>query len=285
MSDDAPTEDNQLTQLQQRRNADSAVNWDHSQSHRQRVTQLIVERLVDSAPQLCVLGAGNCNDLDLQQLRSTFDRIDLVDIDGAALRSGLARQELQTDDSLRVLEGCDLTGVWSTLAAHRSSPSDGEIDALVAQSQQWPGLPDLGTYGTVVSACLLSQLLEGVINSVGESHPRCLEVIAEIRRRHLQLLCELTAPGGHAVLITDFVSSDTAPMLQTLAGKALSDELKLMIRNQNFFTGLNPLRLQMVLHEDPTFSGIIDSVNCELPWLWNFGPRHYAVTAISFRKC
>ena len=45
----------------------------------------------------------------------------------------------------------------------------------------WSGLPELGTYGTVTSACVLSQLVDAVIHAVGEAHPRCLEVITAIR--------------------------------------------------------------------------------------------------------
>ena len=130
----------------------------------------------------------------------------------------------------------------------------------------------------------MSQLVDGVIQALGESHPRCMDVISAIRLRHLRLMMELTTAGGNAILFTDFVSSDTAPQLPTLSGKALSSTLMTMLKQHNFFTGLNPLRIQMLLRDDPAFTGKIDSLHGQTPWLWNFGPRHYAVTAIRFRK-
>ena len=131
---------------------------------------------------------------------------------------------------------------------------------------------------------MLSQLVDSVISTLGESHPRCLQVITAIRQRHLLLLYELVVSGGNAILITDFVSSDTAPQLPSLTGEAFSNMLLQMLKEQNFFTGLNPFRLQKELYNDKSLAGKIESIHCETPWLWDFGPRHYAVTAISFRK-
>ena len=278
------SDENPLTQLQKQRNSGNATAWGIAASHRNRVTELILDRRVEAAPTLCVLGAGNCNDLDLQRLTSQFQRIDLVDIDQSALERGIAAQQLTEKDGIDLNGSCDLTGVWADLARLRDSRDEQAIDRLIAQSAAWPGLTDLGSFGTVVSTCVLSQLIEGVINTLGESHPRCLEVIEAVRQRHLRLLHELTAPGGNAILFTDFVSSDTAPNLPSLSGEVLSRTLLQMIKQHNFFTGLNPARLQMLLHEGETIAGKIDSIFCETPWLWNFGARHYAVTAISFRK-
>ena len=278
--------DNSLTQLQQRRNAESAGSWELAQSHRQRLTQLLLDRKCDVDPKLCVLGAGSCNDLDLKQLLHGFQSIDLVDIDLAALQQGSAAQRCQTSETLRLHGDYDVTGVWQELAllADSREKESEPIDQLLAASAAWTGLPELGTYGTVTSACVLSQLVDAVIHAVGEAHPRCLEVITAIRQRHLRLLYELTAPGGQVVLVTDFVSSETAPLLPSLSGKALSDTLMQMIKQRNFFTGLNPFRLQTLLSEDPVLAPHIHSIDCQQPWLWNFGSRHYAVTAISFSR-
>ena len=57
-----------------------------------------------------------------------------------------------------------------------------------------------------------------------------------------------------------------------------------MISQQNFFTGLNPFRLQALLSEDPHIATNIHTILCEQPWLWNLGQRHYPMTAIRFQK-
>jgi len=275
---------NRLTHLQQRRNTDSLDGWRLAESHRRQVTQLLVDRKVATHPTLCVLGAGNCNDLDLQQLATVFQRTELVDIDLTALDRGMTAQSCLQLECFNLQGNCDVTGVWQQLAQLTSDADASEVDQLIATATAWPGLTGLGTHGTVASTCLLSQLIDGVIHALGQSHPRCLEVIAAIRQRHLRLLCELTAPGGNALLVTDFVSSDTASALPSLSGQALADTLMQMISQHNFFTGLNPFRLQSLFTEDPYLADKIEAIHCQQPWLWNFGSRHYAVTAISFQR-
>ncbi|MGA2501139.1 MAG: hypothetical protein ABSH20_25660, partial [Tepidisphaeraceae bacterium] len=53
-------------------------------SHRQRIEALL--RRGPKGGRLCVLGAGNCNDLDLPELAGHFGEIHLVDLDEAAAR-------------------------------------------------------------------------------------------------------------------------------------------------------------------------------------------------------
>ena len=276
---------NSLTQLQERRNQQSVNSWATAESHRQRVTDLLKPSAHQRDPTLCVLGAGNCNDIDLKRLATFYQRIALVDIDQAALERGVAAQKLTISDQLQIHGTCDLTGIWpllSRLGQNRETPND-EIDALLAASAAWPGLTHLGQFDTVTSTCVLSQLIDGVIQSLGEQHSRCMEVIAAIRQRHLQLMQELTVSGGRAVLATDFVSTDTAPTLPTLSREALAGTLAKMIEQQNFFTGLNPFRLQSLLADPGYLHAAVTDVNMHKPWLWNLGPRQYAVTAISFQ--
>ena len=87
---------NPLTELQSARNAEVAKHWTIAKPHRDRLTKLLVDRLIDVREHprtLCVLGAGNCNDLDLHQLLQHYDRIDLVDLDGAAMQHGAGFQK------------------------------------------------------------------------------------------------------------------------------------------------------------------------------------------------
>ena len=280
------TSRNALTDLQVRRNEASADRWELAEQHRRRVTELVLNLCELSSPTLCVLGAGNCNDVDLKTLRQKFVGIDLVDIDAAALEQGVERQGCVHDSAIRRVGGCDITGIWPELAdcAEKQPANDDQVAELVDRAVDWPGLGERGTYSVVVSLCVLSQLIDGVVRSVGESHPRFFELVAAVRLRHLRLLEELLAASGTGLLITDFVSSDTAPQLPNLTGNELSQTLLKMIEEQNFFSGLNPFRVQAVLAEDDQLRGSISSIRCAEPWLWNFGPRHYGVAAICFRK-
>jgi hypothetical protein len=219
-------------------------------------------------------------------LLASFAQVTLVDIDQEALDKGANAQYCLKEASLHRHGGLEVTGVWHELDQLSSAPqkSNPLIDQVLAKSAAWPGLPELGNFDVVASTCLLSQLVECCLKAVGEQHPRVLELLTAIRLRHIQLLCELTAPGGKIVLITDFVSSQTAPHLPRLDGEALGEALVEMLGNQNFFTGLNPFRLHQLLSEDPALTPLIHSVEPVEPWLWNFGARHYAVTALCCQR-
>ena len=276
---------NPLTRLQKHRNEASAGAWAVAQSHRQRLLELICRHKTGSQATLCILGAGNCNDLDLNALLNEFVQIQLVDIDLEALQRGCQSQSLTPSNQLKILGNCDLTGFWHQLAkaSYSEAISDNLIDDLISAISEWSGPDNLGSFDTVVSTCMLSQVVEAIIGTIG-SHDRCLEVIVAARKRHLQMLQDLTKPGGTSILVTDFVSTDTAPDLPTLSGQALADRLSGMIAEHNFFAGLNPMRITGLLLEPDFLNGPAEKVDCQLPWLWNQGSRYYAVTAISFQK-
>lgn len=278
---------NSLVKRQKSFNASTRSNWDDSEWHRQQLTRLMLASKEKADLNLCVIGAGNCNDLNLSRLVTNFRQIHLVDIDTAALEQGVRTQGCDAKETIHVHGDCDATGIWGELAelVDSDTKDKDKVDRLLEKSMGWPGLHEkLGTFGTVVSTCILSQLIDGVVTALGESHPQFLDVVIEIRRRHLQLLCELTVPGGQVILITDFVSSDTAPDLPELDGEELGARLAEMIEQRNFFTGLNPLRLYMLLSEEPTFTPHIGEIEATEPWLWGFGERCYAVTAFSFQR-
>ena len=279
---------NPLTSLQTRRNAEVAKHWTDVESHRNRLTKLLVDHLIDDGKHprvLCVLGAGNCNDLDLSQLLQHYDRIDLVDLDNAAMQRGVSFQDWLGHDAVQVYGDRDVTGIWARLAALQGNAvSDQEVDGLVDDIDRFPGLSLPCNYITVASTCLLSQLIDAVNICIGPRHPRYFEVVAAIRLRHLHLMAGLLTNDGIGLLVTDFVSSATCPELPSVHPSALPGVLASLIETGNFFTGLNPHRLVQILREDPHLSKTIEVSECENPWLWNLGPRHYAVTAIRFRK-
>jgi hypothetical protein len=242
------------------RNRASRDSWQLFAAHRHHVTQLIASAAAghSRASRLCVLGAGNSNDLDLNCLRQFFTRIELVDWDSAALLQGVTAQGLSADSAIDVSGGRDLL-------------LDGES-----------ALPEIACADVVASVCLLSQLLEQVAEQ-GQGAGYLARVQA-VRKRHLQLLIELTCPGGCSLLVTDLVSSETAPELVSMAESDVIAFLPKLIAQQNFFTGLNPAVLLDVLQRDPDIRSLIERIEVVPPWLWRFGQRVYAVYAIRFRR-
>ncbi|MBT4865894.1 MAG: hypothetical protein HON53_12380, partial [Planctomycetaceae bacterium] len=74
------------------RNLSTRDCWDGYAHHRSVVTELLVRSSRSDDGALCVLGAGNSNDLDLQKLLHTFSEIHLVDLDDEAISEGVNRQ-------------------------------------------------------------------------------------------------------------------------------------------------------------------------------------------------
>src|SRR2546427_6062344 len=107
---------NPLARRQIEFNAGSRDTWDLFRPHRDWVTGLLQPALTAITPRVCVLGAGNCNDLDLATLLHTFQEIHLVDLDAEALTHGVARQGLENNPAVRTHGGLDVTGMFDELA-------------------------------------------------------------------------------------------------------------------------------------------------------------------------
>ncbi len=251
----------------------------------------------DAGRSLCVLGAGNGNDLDLAALCQRYDRITLVDLDHEALKHLIESQKADSlSRQIEIVGGVDLSGI---LEEQRESSPGGDLslERWIERARN-PAKPEpLSQYSVVASTCLLTQLIDSV--AIGEvqtsssptetgSHgkpvsktglaERCLA----IRDGHLRLLGELVAPGGVIVLITDFVSSDTLPELFDVDERDLGRLCSSAINGGNFFTGANPL---VLAHSFKTRSGAETfEVRLAPPWRWQMGNRAFAVTAITTRR-
>lgn len=79
-------------------------------SHRRRVTDLIVDRSFRQDSRLAVLGAGNCNDLDLKILAASFAAVDLFDLDAKVLARGIRFQLMESSPCLFMHGDVDFTG-------------------------------------------------------------------------------------------------------------------------------------------------------------------------------
>jgi hypothetical protein len=276
---------NPLWQRQVDLNRTSLKHWDISSEHRRKVAEILTDQ---SAPpgRVCVVGAGNCNDLDLARLLQTHREIHLVDLDGDALTGGAARQGCAGHSALHLHGGVDVSGVLDilgTLTPAGVMPVDVLAACAANPLQSMP--PELRPpFDLVVSTCLLSQLIDVAVHAIGEQHAQFLDLVKAIRVGHLRLLMQLTGAGGHAVLITDFVSSDSVPALALPTEPAWPSLLPQLIRERNFFTGLNPEAIRALFRADPTLNTQTADLNLIGPWRWNLGSRWYAVCAFRATK-
>ncbi len=277
---------NWLFAEQARRNAAGSDRWTTYASHRQEITARLLHRAPSSPGRLCVLGAGNCNDLDLAALSRVYREINLVDVDADSLRRGADRQGGFDRAALRLHGGIDLTGCWSEFACwdRGESPTEADIAAAIERATQGVEAEFGGPFDVVVSTCVVSQLIDSAVLALGANHPRLLDLVLALRTAHLRLLCRLTAPGGRGMLATDFVSSVTLPELSAEAEPDWPNLLAQILSRGNFFHGLNPLVLRSLFQSDPELAQHATGAEFTGFWRWNQGSRIYAVCAIEFER-
>lgn len=273
---------NRIAKLQIDSNQGSADAWTVFAEHRRRVAEIILDSAPASQSRLCVLGAGNCNDLDLKKLTERFAEVHLIDLDGVALEAGVGRQGVADRTTLICHGGIDLTGMLDAIS--NWSPESRIDDPILQRCIEEPAktveavVP--GQFEVVASTCVLSQLIGAVVHSAGERHSRFLELVQAVRLGHLRLLAKLVAPGGVVAFISDFVSSDSFPTLTTIDDESLSGAIAQLIRDRNFFHGMNPNILVSLFRDDAVLREAFSELKVLPPWRWNLGRRQYAVFGI-----
>lgn len=261
-------------------NRQSRGAWGRFAAHRAQVTGILASVAQDRGS-LAVLGPGNLDDVDLSRLLDEYSEIHLVDLDADSLRSSLAARAAARPEALVVHAPVDLTGILDRLHA----PEDAEeiLEALARHRLVLAGAP----FGVTASTGTLTQLLQSVHDS---SLPRrdVDRVVLALRDKHLLDLVHLTSPGGALVLVSDVVSTTTAPGLAAAAPETLEERMAGLVAAKNFFTGTNPYRIVALLEEDGRFRDLVTDVRLVDPWLWPVTPdrRHltYAIVAERIRR-
>lgn len=266
-------------------NRETAGNWGHFQSHRDRVTGLLAAA---GRPQgrLAILGAGNCNDLALEAIVPRYERVRLVDIDREAIERARERLPEAVAARIDLQAPVDLGGGLSELGRFRKRPATAaELGALpgAALRAGLDAVPD--RFDVVASTCLLSQLVHGCQELLGPRHPQIQEIGCAVVVAHMRLCTELLRPGGTALVITDMVSSDTYP-LEELWGERppwmMVDELE---ATGNHLSGTTPTFLRRILNTDPAVAPNTLAVGLEEPWLWTLSEEEtYLVYALRFER-
>jgi hypothetical protein len=285
MPHDAP---HRILAAQAKFNRSTAGSWETFASHRAEIANLLEPVGGSRGETLCVLGAGNCNDLDLCSLRAAYDGVHLLDIDGPALDAAAKRQGVAGSPGIFLHGGIDLTGIAETLSTWSSrKPSAGEIrGALRRAATAAPLLAAAGgPFDVVLSPCVLSQIVGYAGDVLGRDHPAYRDLLVTIRDRHLRLLVELTRPGGTGLLVCDMLSSDSFAELAATKRDKLPALMDRMVCRGDFFPGLAPSAAESVFRNDPLIAPLLSDVRPLRPWVWQLTPvRTFLVYAIRVRR-
>ena len=273
---------NPLVERQVRLNRETLDHWNLYCSHREAVARLISQETQPASAKFCVLGAGNCNDLDLARFTRRFAQVHLVDLDRQAMAKGVKRQLPSNPDRIKIHGGVDVTGILKTLATwQRYQLKRDSIDHCIREAQAFVGLPFLGQFEVVLSSCLLTQIINSVVSMTGAgSIP--LELVRALRLRHLRLLAELLLPGGVGILVTDFALSQ----VRVSQPRATSPRRKSRsVSPGSGFLAVRPEELCELTSNDAVLRTLVHQIRLSSPWLWQQNPRlTLRVGAIQFRR-
>ncbi len=274
---------NGLYELHLANNRTTAGSWRRFANHRRHVMALA---LACGGASIALLGAGNCNDVDLRALEQQFRDIHLVDIDRAAVEHARAHQPLHVGSAIRLDAPVDLSGSLDWLPIHRHrAPTAVELGgwAKNAAARVLSAVP--ATFDTVISTCLLSQLMHACSVGLGESNPFLHVIACATAVAHLRSLLALVRPGGTAVIVTDIVSSAAYP-LESVWGQIEPLEILARVdREDSAQSGTAPSFLLEVLAGDAEIAPSIEPARLVSPWLWQFTDElTYLVCAIVVKK-
>jgi hypothetical protein len=266
-------------------NATSRDQWDTFAEHRKLLSAALNRDAKPGRSRLCILGAGNANDLDLTALLAAHREVHLVDIDSEALSHGAERQGVATHPRLRLHGGLDTTAMLGHLSdwTPTSELRPADFEAMAS----WPAfrtalvLPS--SFDRVASTCVLSQILETAAHALGRDHRQLDDAQAALTAGHLRLMASLAAPGGEALVVTDVARSEMIPELPALPARELARLLTDLGRTGNHFRRVHPRQIMAVLSADPCIGQLVAAAATLMPWRWRLHDQTYLVAAISFR--
>jgi hypothetical protein len=267
-------------------NRSSHDQWEGFAEHRSHVTARLAEKASRGVSRLCVLGAGNANDLDLAALLALFREVHLVDLDADALQFGATRQGVAGRPSLHFHPRIDVTGMLDVMTSW--TPMTPIANSSLLALSHWPServsavLP--GPFDVVASTCLISQLLETASHALGPSHRSLSAVLRALRVGHLRLLAELSAPAGTAFLISELASSQKVPELESWNDAELSTKAIALEREAHVFGGLDRSALLEILRGDSFLRGRVGLIETSSPWRWRLHERTYLTRSLSFQR-
>lgn len=252
-------------------NKNSLPHYQAFESHRLRQTQLLLKN--GPAASLCVLGAGNCFDLDLAALCATFERLHLVDLDDDAVKRARLRLRPPQREQIVLHAPVDASGCNGELASWRDMKVTPEHLMSVPGRVSSELCERLGgPFGVVISACLLSQILLTARRILGDRHPLFDAANLVLTLAHLRTLLQLTARSGSAWLVTDVSSNEIAPLGEAKGGENLLPFMQRLHRENKLFNTVSPPMLSSIAAEDPVLAQRASLSQPVDAWLWRNGP-------------
>jgi hypothetical protein len=243
--------------------------------HRSRLTRAISERAPPSGSgRLCLLGAGNANDLDLEALAAVFGEIHLVDIDPESVGRACSRVTAALRGRLVVHAPLDVSGIFDRLERWADTPPPPAALAEIVRAAVERVIAHLpGPFEVVVSCCLLTQLQLVLLQVVGDRNPQFENLRAAMSRIHVRTLAGLIRDGGVALLVTDLTSSDTFPLAELAPDADLRALMDNLIHAGNVIHAAHPGLLSAEIRRDPELKQSFATRSPVGPWLWHNGPN------------
>ncbi|MFO7180456.1 MAG: hypothetical protein DIU78_017280 [Pseudomonadota bacterium] len=231
-------------------NRSSAALYDVFAVHRERLTRLVH----DAAPggRLCVLGAGNCNDLDLERLARRYREIHLVDLDPESLERACERQASEVRARLVRHAPVDLSGLVACIerwARFQVTPQEMIAHADVTCEAVVRAVGE--GFDVVLSACMLTQMQLMVVDVMTDRHPLFEATRHTLSLTHLRTLVRLQAPGGRGFLATDLSSERIAPFGSVTAADDLRPLMDRLLATGAVFQVAHPGVLGTIAADDP----------------------------------
>ncbi|MGB9804417.1 hypothetical protein [Desulfofundulus sp.] len=283
-----------ILQKQKRANFETRDRFAIYETHRKKSTELILSRC--SCGKILIIGAGNCNDVDLTTLCEHFEQVHLLDIDEDALRHGL-RQLGSTPPNNVFLHIEDVTQILPAYQEMIEKPYSSTIRRTMERlsSLSFPSLPYLKeSFNIVVSQCLLSQLVHPAVElwrkELNPSTNKLLKnFVHALSASHLKEMASYLSKGNIGIVITDVVSSDDV-------GHPISEPQSILEQcyfdQQSDFHGSNLLGTNLVAVYNDFRKELSKIIRLEVhkptlapSWKWIFSEaREYIVQAFVFQR-
>ena len=261
-------------------------NADRYADHRRHLMSELAGLEPAAGGRLCLIGAGNCNDVNLPVLATRFEEVHLVDLDRSALERAIKRQPAEIRPRLHAHAPVDAGGLLRSAESWRARPPTlSAIEAAIpaAVGTLVDALPK--PFDAVASCCVLTQIGHGLTSILGPQHASLTDTHAAAATIHLRVMAALLAVGGRALLVTDLVSSETYPLEELAPGRDLKALVAELVRDGNTFRGVNPIALNRMLRRDPILSQQAADVRAIEPWLWRaVKERTFLVNGLAFRR-
>jgi hypothetical protein len=268
-------------------NSSGLAYFDDFRGHREQLTALIRgTKPVGNGERLCVLGAGNAYDLQLEELLLSFSEVHLVDIDSAAVTRARERVEPGARARLFVHAPLDLSGMFQDLERWRRmevTPQELMVAPSVGAKRIAAALP--GPFDLVVSSCLLTQLQLTLLRVLGDRHQLFAALRELLTLTHLRTLSLLTAPGGRSLLVTDLCDDTVFGPGRPRDADDLRALMNELLQAGQVIYSAHPELLQITLRDDPVLQRTFEPAQRSAPWLWQNGPdRRFLVYALTLSR-